>query len=483
MADAARLPALLEAVLSVGTDLDLRTTLQHIVDSAAELTGALHGVLAVVDPDRDSITDVFWTGGAPTGGVAGEPLVSLPLDTPGLLRVPILVHDEAFGALRLVEKQRGAFDADDEALLQVLAAQAGIAIGNARLYETARLRERWIKGAATVTNALLTGETADDALTIVAEQARGLADAVAGVVLLPTATGGMEIVAASTFDDPGDLVGATIAPGSAVLVQLLGGEPVFIGDSATDPRMTTHVRTRFGPSMMIPLQSDGKLIGTLALPRRRGARPYSEVDRSLAMQFASQAALALVLADAQQNRWQLAVYEDRDRIARDLHDLVIQRLFATEMMLESSRRRAAGAEIGELIGRAGDELNSTIQDVRTAIFALQQPPAEAPSTLRGRVLRETEGAGALLGFAPSVRFFGPVEARIPDEVAEKLLAELRRALARAHRVPDVSHIVVVIDARGAGVRMTVTHDGTPDAESGENPVVWEAPPDPGTDGS
>ncbi|NEE06229.1 histidine kinase, partial [Streptomyces sp. SID7499] len=94
--------------------------------------------------------------------------------------------------------------------------------------------------------------------------------------------------------------------------------------------------------------------------------------------------------------------EDRDRIARDLHDLVVQRLFATEMMLESTRRRAASeetggdreTEAGELLERAVDELDSTIQEVRTAIFALQQPPAGAPSTFRGRVLRETGGAAA-----------------------------------------------------------------------------------------
>ncbi len=169
---------------------------------------------------------------------------------------------------------------------------------------------------------LLTGTDAADALMTVAERARILADASAGVILQPTEEGGMEIVTASTLDDPAGIVGTVIEPGSAVLVQLLGGEPVFIDDSATDPRMTTGVRSRFGPSMMLPLQSGGRLIGTLALPRRRGDRPYTDLDRLLATQFASQAALALVLADAQADREQLAVYEDRDRIARDLHDLV-----------------------------------------------------------------------------------------------------------------------------------------------------------------
>ncbi|MFJ5829641.1 GAF domain-containing protein [Streptomyces sp. NPDC093089] len=495
-----RLPLLLEAVLSVGTDLELRTTLQHIVDSATELTGARYGALGVVDPERHRLTELFTSGmtdeerrridrlpdgstgllGAlvrdprplrPDGLTADPRSVGVPEGHPEMrtfLGVPIRVHTEVFGNLYLTEKHPGGFTEEDLALLRVLASQAGIAIGNARLYETARQRERWIEGAAAVTTALLTGTSAENALTTVAERARLLAGASAGVVLQPTAEGGMEIVAASATDDPGDLVGTTIAPGSPVLVQLLGGEPVFVEDSATDPRMTTAVRTRFGPSMMLPLQSGGKLIGTLALPRRRGDPPYSAVDRLLASQFASQAALALVLADARHDRERLAVYEDRDRIARDLHDLVVQRLFATEMMLESTRRRAAGSsDENELLGRAVDELDSTIQEVRTTIFALQQPPADAPASFRGRVLRETGGAAALLGFRPSVHFSGAVDTLAEEEDAGKLLAALRGALAAAHRRPGVTAVTVEVAAGDDGLRLRVEDDGSPPAT-----VTW-----------
>ncbi|MEU4273946.1 GAF domain-containing protein [Streptomyces tanashiensis] len=489
-----RLPMLLEAVLSVGTDLELRTTLQHIVDSATELTGARYGALGVVDPERHRLTDLFTSGMTdaerqrigrlPDGrtGLIGaliqdpQPLrlddltadprsSGVPEGHPEMrdfLGVPIRVHTQVFGNLYLTEKRAGGFTEEDLALLRVLSSQAGIAIGNARLYETSRQRERWIAGAAAVTTALLTGATAENALTTVAEQARILADASAGVVLQPTEEGGMEIVAASTTDDPGDLVGTAIAPGSPVLVQLLGGEPVFVEDSATDPRMTTHVRSRFGPSMMLPLQSGGKLIGTLALPRRRGGPPYSAVDKLLASQFASQAALALVLADARHDRERLAVFEDRDRIARDLHDLVVQRLFATEMMLESTRRRAAGSsDESALLGRAVDELDSTIQEVRTTIFALQQPPADAPTSFRGRVLRETGGAAALLGFQPSVHFSGAVDTLVDEATADKLLAVLRGALAAAHRRTGVGAITVEVSAGGGGARLRVEDDGTP----------------------
>ncbi|MFE2289788.1 GAF domain-containing protein [Streptomyces sp. NPDC059452] len=549
---------LLEAVLSIGSDLGLRATLQQIVDTATALTGARHGTLHVLEPDQDRTEALYTTGmteaerqhidrllpGSRTGlpGEGGRTAGGPPARA--FLDAPIQVHTELFGHLCLTEKSSGPFTETDRALLHVLASQAGIAIGNARLYESARQRERWIEGAAAVTTALLTGTNAADALMTVAESARTLAGASAGVILQPTEAGGMEIVTASTLDDPAGIVGTTIEPGSPVLVQLLGGEPVFIDDSATDPRMTTDVRSRFGPSMMLPLQSGGRLIGTLALPRRRGAPPYTAVDRLLATQFASQAALALVMADAQADREQLAVYEDRDRIARDLHDLVVQRLFATEMMLESTRRRAmseaggegAGGEsgnasggksgdasdgesgdtsdgesgdtsggesgdasgwesgdasdegegagregAGELLGRAVDELDSTIQEVRTAIFALQQPPAEAPSTFRGRVLRETGGAAALLGFPPSVHFTGPVDALVGEETGRELLAALRGALAAAHRRPGVSAIDVEVDAAGrlpdgrSAVRLVVADDGRDEEDGRSTTVTWQAP--------
>lgn len=636
-------PPLLEAVLTVGTDLELHATLQHIVDSAARLTGAGYGTLTVGTAGTGGPAELYVTGEGPPAG---------PATAEDVIGVPIHVHDEAFGDLLLARKERGAFTDDDQQLLKVLAGQAGIAIGNARLFETARQRERWIEGAAAVTTALLTGEEAADALMTVADRARVLAGAAAGVILQPTEAGGMTIVAAATdgaphgwgtkswrgahtgppraparqpapaSDDrptphaqgatpenrdtppsapetgrdthaevprsgaqrenaahtpdttldpaqrnstaragesvigaapdagtrrsaqaedplsaaqrkntlhapdtttgprqhthpedaprtqdpttastapqgtppqaptpapsnpnlnPNDLIGTTIEPGSAVLEQLLGGEPVFIEDSATDPRMTTHVRARFGPSMMLPLQAGGRLIGTLALPRRRGAPAYTAAERLLATQFASQAALALVLADAQQSRQRLAVFEDRDRIARDLHDLVVQRLFATGMMLESTRRRAGSAKVESTLDHAVDELESTIQEVRTAIFALQQPPADAPTTFRGKVLRETAGAAAVLGIQPSTQFAGAVDTQVTEPVAGHLLAALRRALAATSRRTGVSRVDVTVDARATlpdgrtGVRLTVHDDGATDGVEAGTTVTWQAP--------
>ncbi|MFD5188326.1 GAF domain-containing protein [Streptomyces sp. NPDC058357] len=493
----ARIPQLLEAMRSVGAGLELHSTLDRICETAAELAHSRYAAIGVVDEEGEGLSD-FVTYGVPDeladeigrrpdghrgllGALIHDPvpvrLADLTADPrfegfpPGhppmrtFLGVPIRVQGEIFGNLYLAEKNDGGeFNDYDLHMVRVLATEAGIAIGNARLYEAARQRERWIDGSVAVTTALLSGGDADDALSVVAEQARRLADAAAGVVLLPTEDGGLEIVAVSS-DDPSSSLGVIIGPDSSVAATLLGGEAVFVDDSASDPRLDTGLAHRYGPSMLLPLHSDGRVLGALATPRGRGGRPFTEAERTLATQFASQAALALMMAEAQRDRERLAVYEDRDRIARDLHDLVIQRLFATGMMLESAQRRSVVPEVQTGIGRAVDELDVTIQEIRTAIFALQQEPAEAPSGLRTRVLREINMAAVPLGFKPSHRFLGPVDALVGELTGKNLIAALREALSNAFRHAEASLIDVVVDAtatlpdgRGA-VRLSVADDG------------------------
>ncbi|MER7947331.1 GAF domain-containing protein [Streptomyces sp. NPDC096079] len=493
----ARVPQLLEAMRSVGTGLELHSTLDRICETAAELADARYAAIGVVDDEGEGLSDFVTFGvdeetarriGHRPDGHAGllgalirDPqtirLADLSTDPraagfpPGhppmrtFLGVPIRVQGEIFGNLYLAEKHGGGdFNDYDVHMVRVLATEAGIAIGNARLYEAARQRERWIDGSVAVTTALLSGGDADDALTVVAEQARRLADADAGIVLLPAEEGGLEIVAVSS-PRPTKSLGVVIPPESAVVKELLEGEAVFVADASTDPRMISRLTSPYGPSMMVPLQSGGRVLGALATPRARGARQFTEAERTLATQFASQAALALMMADAQRDRERLAVYEDRDRIARDLHDLVIQRLFATGMMLESAQRRSIVPAVREGVGKAVDELDVTIQEIRTAIFALQQGPAEAPSGLRTRVLREINMAAVPLGFKPAHRFLGAIDSTVGELTGKNLVAALREALSNAFRHAGASRIEVVVDAGvtlpdgSAGVRLSVADDG------------------------
>ncbi|MFJ3093733.1 sensor histidine kinase [Streptomyces hydrogenans] len=500
----ARVPQLLEAMRSVGTGLELHTTLDRICETAAELAAARYAAIGVVDEEGKGLSDFVTYGvgedvarriGHRPDGHAGllgalirEPrtirLADLSTDPrsagfpPGhpvmrsFLGVPIRVQGEIFGNLYLAEKRSGEeFNDYDEHMVRVLATEAGIAIGNARLYEAARQRERWIDGSVAVTTALLSGGDADDALAVVAEQARRLADADAGIVLLPAEDGGLEIVAVSSAR-PTKSLGMVIPPESRVVELLLEGEAVFVQDASSDPRMISRLTSAYGPSMLLPLHSGGRVLGALAMPRARGARPFSEAERTLATQFASQAALALMMAEAQRDRERLAVFEDRDRIARDLHDLVIQRLFATGMMLESAQRKAIVPAVQEGVGKAVDELDVTIQEIRTAIFALQQGPAEAPSGLRTRVLREINMAAVPLGFKPAHRFLGAIDATVGELTGKNLIAALREALSNAFRHSSASRIEVVVDATvtlpdgSPGVRLTVADDGVGMPEGG-----------------
>ncbi|MFF5934968.1 GAF domain-containing protein [Streptomyces sp. NPDC012508] len=500
----ARVPQLLEAMRSVGTGLELHSTLDRICETAAELADSRYAAIGVVDEEGKGLSDFVTFGvddevarriGRRPDGHAGllgalilDPqtirLADLSTDPrsagfpPGhppmrtFLGVPIRVQGEIFGNLYLAEKNDGGeFNDYDVHMVRVLATEAGIAIGNARLYEAARQRERWIDGSVAVTTALLSGGDADDALTVVAEQARRLADAAAGIVLLPAADGGLEIVAVSS-DRPSQSLGMVIPPESAVADRLLEGEAVFVEDASTDPRMFSRLTAQYGPSMLLPLQSGGRVLGALATPRASGGRPFTEAERTLATQFASQAALALMMAEAQRDRERLAVYEDRDRIARDLHDLVIQRLFATGMMLESAQRRSVVPAVRDGVGKAVDELDVTIQEIRTAIFALQQGPAEAPSGLRTRVLREINMAAVPLGFKPAHRFLGAIDSTVGELTGKNLIAALREALSNAFRHARATRIDVVVDAGvelpdgTAGVRLSVADDGVGIPEGG-----------------
>ncbi|MHC5259226.1 GAF domain-containing sensor histidine kinase [Streptomyces sp. UC4497] len=500
----ARLPQLLEAMRSVGTGLELHTTLDRICETAAELTDAKYAAIGVVDEDGEGLSDFVYSGvdeetarligRLPDGhrGLLGalihDPVTvrlanladdprscGFPANHPPMhtfLGLPIRVQGEIFGNLYLTEKHGGGeFNDDDLNMVRVLATEAGIAIGNARLYEAAKQRERWIDGSVAVTTALLSGGDADDALQVVAEQARHLSDSAAGIVMLPAEEDGMEIVAVDS-DGPSTALGVIVPPESEIISELLEGQAVFVDDAATDPRMLTGLAQDYGPSMMLPLQSGGRVLGTLVMTRARGGRPFSEAERTLATQFASQAALALVSADAQRDRERLAVLEDRDRIARDLHDLVIQRLFATGMMLETAQRRSVVPEVQDGVGKAVDELDTTIQEIRTAIFALQQGPAEAPSSLRTKVLREINMAAVPLGFKPSHRFLGPVDTVVGELTGKHLIAALREALSNAFRHAEADRIDVVVDATvllpdgRQGVRLTVADDGVGIKEGG-----------------
>jgi signal transduction histidine kinase len=471
---APRVSRLLEAMRSIGAGLDLHATLDRIAETAAELGQARYASIVVIDAASGDL-DEFASFGVDQ--VDRKRLDAIPDDPGTTLGVPIEVEGESFGEIVLSEKIGGGpFTEQDLHLVQVIATEAGIAIGNARLYQESHKRAHWIKGANAVTTALLSADAGtEDALQVVAEQARALADAAAAIVLLPQGDEDLSpraLEMAAAAGDVDGIVGTVLPWYSPVATKLLGGQPVMVDDAASDPRRTAKFSSRFGPCMMLPLTSGSKVLGALAFARAPGAPLYTAAEKSMAEQFAAQAALALVLADAQRDRERLAVYEDRDRIARDLHDLVIQRLFATGMMLQGARRTAVTQELRDRLDKAVDELETTIQEIRTAIYSLQQEPGQPPTGVRALVLREVATAAVPLGFQPSTNFVGPVDGIVDEETGRHLLAALREALSNAFRHSRATRIGVVVDATAhlpddrPAVRLTVADDGIgiPDAD-------------------
>lgn len=476
-----RMQRLLEAVVSVGAGLDLHATLHRIATGAAELVDARYAALGVIAPGGHGLADFIHVGiedgtAAAIGELpAGRGILGALIDRPEPLRLadlgadprstgfppehpemrtflgePIRIRDEVFGNLYLTEKKGGgAFTPEDEQVVHALAAAAGVAIENSRLYEEGRRRERWIAGAAAVTTSLLSTDEAEVALTVAAEQVRELADAALGMILLPTAgaDGDGQMRVAHASGEAAEFVRGELLPPDSFAARLLKGESVYLDDMSSDPTVVIRLARSFGPSMAVPMIAAGRVLGGLCVWRSRGALPFTDTEKQLAETFASQAALALRLAEGQRDQQRLAVFQDRDRIARDLHDLVIQRLFATGMMLESAARRAVVPEVKVGIGNAVDELDATIQEVRTTIYALQHDNhGDAPDTLRTRVLREGSQAAAALGFKPSVTFAGPVESLVGEKTGRQLLAALREMLSNTARHARASRVGVEVDA-------------------------------------
>ncbi|NUP45258.1 MAG: GAF domain-containing sensor histidine kinase [Streptomyces sp.] len=484
---------LLEAVLSVGRELDLEQVLRRIVEAAVVLADAEYGALGVVDQHRLSqflpvgISEELARriGPLPGGhGLLGElirrpqPLrltdlaahassQGFPDHHPPMrsfLGVPIRIRDEVFGILYLTEKRGGAgFDPEDEAVLTTLSVAAGVAIDNARLYHESRRREQWLEASGVITRTLLAGAPSGEALSLIARLALQVSLADSAAVLLPAeGTDSLLVEVAEGHD--AERLGGQVVPSDGSLAGLAArtGRPAVSGDIGNDPRAwpIPAREGEFGPLVAVPLVAGERSSGALRLCRLAGRPPFDDNEVALLSGFAAQAALALELARHRAESERLALRHDRDRIARDLHDLAIQRLFATGLTLQSAGRLIKHPEAAERVGRAVDDLDETIKIIRSTIFALRvvgDGDAEATG-LRWRLVKAIRSASDVLGFTPSLVVDGPVDTDVPDEVADQVLAVLAESLSNTARHAQARRVDVRLSA-GAEVTLTVTDDG------------------------
>ena len=497
-----RMRGLLEAVVAIGSGLDLESTLRRIVETAVGLVDATYGALGVIGEakrlaefipvglSQDEIERIHhWP--------EGRGLLGLLIDDPrplrlkdiadhqessgfpdghppmrGFLGVPVRVRDEVFGNLYLTNKRGGGeFTEDDEAVLVALGAAAGVAVENARLYDAARRQQRWIQASAEVTTRLLSGTDPGEVLADVTRTARELSGADLAVLALPE-EGGRRMTVSYADGDGAEATRGLVLPAAESLSGhvLTSGEPETSVDFAADERAARAARgamSQIGPAIVFPLGVPGNVRGVLTIGRRHGAPPFPETQAEVVASFAAQAGVALELAASRAEAERLSLYEDRDRIARDLHDLVIQRLYATGMSLEGTMPMITRPEIASRITNAVDAMDETIKDIRATIFALQARGTATRPDLRRDIVAVVDEMTSLLGFAPSLRLGAGVGGDIGPEVAEQALATLREALSNAARHAHASQVDVAVDVDPAGLlTVQVTDDGTGIPEGG-----------------
>jgi two-component system, NarL family, sensor histidine kinase DevS len=500
MAARDQMHGLLEAVVAVGAGLELEATLKRIVETAVGLVDATYGALGVIGEDRglaefipvgldeDQISRIHhWPEGRGLLGlliedprplrladIAAHPRSSgFPEGHPPMgsfLGVPVRVRDVVFGNLYLTGKRGGgAFTEDDEAVLVALGAAAGVAIENARLYEAARRQQLWIQASADVTTRLLSGSEPEKVLADVTRQTLELSGADLAVLARPDDEGQRLTIEHAEGDGADDVRGLVLPAGQSLSGQVLAtGQLMTTADFAADGRASQAARgamSHLGPAIIFPLGAPGNVRGVLTVGRRHGAPPFAPSQARVVASFAAQAGVALELAASRADAERLSLFEDRDRIARDLHDLVIQRLYATGMALEGTMPLVTRPEVASRISSAVDAMDETIKDIRATIFALQTRDAPEAPDLRASVIGVVDEMTPVLGFSPSLRLGGGLAglgaSGATGDVTDQALAALREALSNAGRHASATRVDVTVDVDpDRFLTVQVTDNGT-----------------------
>jgi signal transduction histidine kinase len=488
-----RVNALFEAVVAVGTNLDIEVVLREIVGAALNLVDATYGAMGVIGEDggladfipvgltEEEIAGIdHWPEGRGLLGAlitdprpvraaelgkqalsSGFPPGHPPMHS--FLGVPIRVRDEVYGNLYLTEKKGGGeFDEEDEALLVALAAAAGVAIEKARLYDEGRRQQRWMTASAQVTRTLLSGARLAEALELITNLSLEMSGADMVVLALPTQDGAALQVDHAAGVGAQEALGLVLPTERSASGQVLAtGDLLSFDDFRNDERVADAARQHMnlGPAVVLPLGAPGNVRGVLTAGRTPGSMPLPAAGVEMLVTFAIQAAIALELAEHREQAERVAVFEDRDRIARDLHDLVIQRLYATGMSLQGTMSLISAPDAADRVSRAVDALDETIREIRSSIFALQARPEGQVPGLRARVLAVADEMTPMLGFPPTLQLDGRLDDDVPQDVAEQLLSAVREALSNVARHAGASRVEVSVRAAD-DLSLVVADDGS-----------------------
>ena len=497
LATQGRLRGLLRANALVAGELSLPVVLRQIVTAARDLLGARYAALGVLGRDggleqfvHAGMDDelVARVGDLPYGrGILGllisEPVpirlpdlsahpasAGFPPGHPpmtGFLGVPVRIGEEIFGNLYLTEHSGGSeFTADDEELAIALAAAAGAAIANARRFAESERRRRWLDASAELTPRLLSAG-AGASHTLIAEYAAAAAEADFAALTVPH--GPDQVIVAGVA---GELT-AGMMNRMAPLADSLTGQAIRTGK----PGLVTGDRCQAaaaalgadtGPLVVVPLAAGEQVRGALMLGRLAAHARFTETDLDMAISFAGHAAVAMELAQARIDQIILAQAEDHDRIAGDLHDHVIQELFALGMRLEGHAARSDRVAAERINGYV-DTLDEVIKKIRTSIFGLQRP-LRAPAGLPARIIEIIEEHTPQLGFTADVSFVGPLDPGPGETLAHDILAVTRESLSNCARHAHATAVSVSLALRDELITLDITDNGrglgTPARSSG-----------------
>lgn len=484
-----RLDGLIDAILAITSGLKLDATLRAIVHTAAELVDARYGALGVRGYDHRLVEFVYegideetrhLIGSLPEGrGVLGalieepKPIrlddisrhpasVGFPLHHPPMrtfLGVPVRIRDEVFGNLYLTEKADGQpFSDDDEVLVQALAAAAGIAVDNARLFEESRTREAWIEATRDIGTQMLAGADPAMVFRLIAEEALTLMAGAATLVAVPLDD---EAPACEVDDLVIVEVAGEISPAVKQMTVAVSGTSIGGVFHDRTPRRFDRLDLAVdgpvepGPALVLPLRAADTVAGVLVALRSADEQPFSDKQLDMMAAFADQAALAWRLATAQRQMREVEILTDRDRIARDLHDHVIQRLFAVGLTLQGAAPRARVPAVRESIYSSIDDLQEIIQEIRSAIFDLHAGPSRATG-LRHRLDKVIDQL-AIPALHTTVQYTGPLSV-VDTVLANHAEAVLREAVSNAVRHANATSLAINVSVED-DVRVEVVDDG------------------------
>jgi len=461
--EGARLHQMVEAIVAVGDDPSMPAMLQRIASAAFSLVNArLVSVVTSASVMRAAAWVHIGDDEVAKRRVEAWARNPEPVDNRAFdfLVIPIRMGGEVFGNLVLAPATDGeAFTSGEVNLLQTLARAAGVAIANSQLYDDARRRQEWLTAAAEVTSTMLAANPAE-ASRLIAAGARKVIGATMSWIAVPRDPDSIRVEAADGAMSK-VLQGLVLSVAeSGVFSEIVrSAQPVVIADAAQDERTSATLSKHglsIGPMVAVPLHASGHSFGVLYIANSPGDPPFAPLDVEMARAFAGRAAQTLEFARAEEHRQLLSLVEDRNRIARDLHDVVIQRLFGVGLRLEqlaNQQPELAGGPLAEVI----DDLDRTIDDIRNTIFSLR---GTSPThSLRAQLMEIIEPAAFLLTFAPRVRIDGPLDRAVPDNVHPHLLAMVGEALSNTIRHAQASRADLLFRVDGKGLTVRIADNG------------------------